>query len=158
MTGSGVTEEHHLAYEHQGDEAKVEVVTTTATTLTEKVKDLFREDGRLSQMVNAMDHLLEKTRGMRADGYEDPTESSSPAQIAISGHNHHGSPRKNWIVYVLLIICIIALVITIGRGMRDDERFRNLVRDNARQDAQIGRHDERLNRLDQQRRDAERNP
>lgn len=51
MTGSGVTEEHKLNYEHQGDEAKVEVVTSAATVLVAKIKELFVADGLLSQWV-----------------------------------------------------------------------------------------------------------
>ncbi len=46
-------------------EESVETVTVTAAaTLAERVKDLFRADGRLAHMIGAMENLLEKARAM----------------------------------------------------------------------------------------------
>jgi hypothetical protein len=162
----GGVEEHKWNFEHKGDEAKADMVASAATTLTQKVKDLFSVDGLLAQ-------LVEKARGVLADGYEDPTEDEPVAAgIAISGNSRYTGSGKgpHWVFYVLLIIGIMALVTAavisiravdrleaayIERGIRDDERFRTLARAAQRQADESGRHDERLDRLEGQRRDAE---
>jgi hypothetical protein len=133
-------------------------------------RKLFTADGMAWE-------LLKKLRAMFAQAERGPEDYANPPAIAISGGGNY-RPKSDWarrrnsIIDGLLIAGIIALVSTsvfllkttvrldtqyTERGQLYDERFKSIREDNVRQDGQLGRHDERLNRLEQQRRDAQRN-
>lgn len=147
-------------------------------TTIEVGKKAFQLDG-------VLDRLLEKARAaMEARSpeqgpldYPERDLDVHVPKIAISGgggYKPHGDrTRRNSIIDALLIAGIIALVSTsiyllkttvkletsyTERGTLYDERFRGIRDDNLRQDAELRRHDERIDRLEQQRRDAQPNP
>jgi hypothetical protein len=145
-------------------------------TLDNAGKKAWHVDGMLHGIMDIAGQALDKVRSLADRGPDPdyaPDRSLRPPQVVISGG---GRPdwhkRRNSIIDGLLIAGIIALVSTSiyllkttvrldtqyeERGQLYDERFKAIRDDNARQDAQLGRHDERLDRLEQQRRDAQRN-
>lgn len=148
-------------------------------TVTVKAGDVFRGDGMMWELLRKIGQALGMVsmpeRGPDPDYADAEAIASRGApRVAISGGGQYG-PKSDWprrrnaIIDGLLIAGIIALVSTSvyllkttvrldtqysERGQLYDYRFRSIEGSNERQDAALGRHDERLNRLEQQRRDA----
>lgn len=145
-------------------------------TLDNAGKKAWRLDGMLHRILEVAGQAFGKMRSMPDRG---PDPDFAPDQdprvrIAVSGGDYKPRPNPEWsrrrnsIIDGLLIAGIIALVSTsvyllkttvrldtqyVERGQLYDERFKAIRDDNSRQDTELGRHDERLDRLEQQRRD-----
>lgn len=186
-TATGSAEEHPFiaAMERKTDEAQHEMGEHGAKLIkgifqadgiTERFSALLE---RLKAKITLVEAKADEA--LKAEGYEDPEEDAPPVPpaIAISGggdyrprHKSDWPRRRNSIIDGLLIAGIIALVSTsiyllkttvqletsyTERGTLYDERFRNNASHDERQDSELRRHDERLDRLEQQRRDAQPN-
>jgi hypothetical protein len=137
---------------------------------------------RVKEVITPLREAVEKLKGVvmaqpAIDRGPDPDFAPDPPvqqRVAVSGGDYRPSPHPEWsrrrnsIIDGLLIAGIIALVSTsiyllkttvrldtqyTERGLLYDERFNAIHRENSRQDIELGRHDERLDRLEQQRRD-----
>jgi hypothetical protein len=138
---------------------------------------------RIKEAITPLREAVEKLKGLvmaqpAKDRGPDPDFAPDPEprgqRIAVSGGDYRPSQHPEWarrrnsIMDGLLIAGIIALVSTsiyllkttvrldtqyTERGLLYDERFNAIHRENSRQDIELGRHDERLDRLEQQRRD-----
>jgi hypothetical protein len=180
-TTTGSTEEHPFiaAMERKTDDVQREMDGASL------IKGIFQADGFTERFSTLLERLKAKItlveakadEALKAEGYEDPEEDAPPVPpgIAISGGGNY-RPKSDWprrrnsIIDGLLIAGIIALVSTsiyllkttvqletsyTERGTLYDERFRNIAGTIDRQDTELRRHDERLDRLEQQRRDAQ---
>lgn len=146
-------------------------------------RNLWSIHGMAHRIMETLGLVQSKAQSLADRGpdpdYEDAEAIASRGapRVAISGDGQY-RPKSDWprrrnaIIDGLLIAGIIALVSTsiyllkttvqletsyTERGALYDYRFRNIESTNERQDTEFRRHDERLNRLEQQRRDAQRN-
>jgi hypothetical protein len=173
----GTTEEA-LNFEREPGpvEAQKPVWRDVTVSITRNLWSMHAMSHRVLEMLGIMGN---KMRSMTERGPDpDFAPDSRIQRIAVSGgdyrppHNPEWVRRRNAIIDGLLIAGIIALVSTsiyllkttvrldtqyTERGQLYDERFNAIHRENSRQDIELGRHDERLDRLEQQRRDTQRN-